>query len=86
MSTHRRKWYVQFSQDWSCLFRPGKCNWVDFTFIALKLKYEKAGPQLELEIGLLGFCAWICRTLEHETRQSKQLVQALEELKKVEQA
>lgn len=75
-ATHKkeRRWSVHFDCQWPALLRFGRgFNWVDFEVIRLGVEYDKAGPQLEINVALLGFALYFACALPWSTEQSRHL-------------
>ncbi len=69
-----RPWSVHFDCQWPALLRLGRgFNWVDFEVIRLGVEYDKAGPQIEINVALLGFALYFACTLPWSTEQSQHL-------------
>lgn len=49
-----KRFFVDFYEQWSAFFQPGRMNWIDFTIIRIQGEYARYSGRIEFEVRLLG--------------------------------
>ena len=76
------KGYIKVSCEWlEWIFRK-HFHWINFHLITVEFEYDKAGPQVEFTVALLGFYIYTSWGLPWVTEESKSLRDSVSELDK----
>lgn len=73
-------WFVE-CQWWPVLTLGKGFNWINFDFVKLSAEYDKFGPQVEIEVALLGFRFGCTIPTGMKTEQSEMAQAQLEAVK-----
>jgi hypothetical protein len=59
VAIERKRWQINFSNQWKALFSKNKFNWYDFTIINISGEYTTYANSFEVNLGILGFNIYI---------------------------